>query len=284
MTPISLDTNLLLTAAGTVAAFIAIWQTYRANRLATGAAHENTADLALTLFGQPHTNEFILALPLTGGTVQLPLTLHLRNKGKKTVRDIELLLRFSRRLICGGGGARTDATSSHHDVSVKTIAQTDEIETVLVTLPTLHPGITIPLEFMITITEQSRLRSQNVDHARNVPGLEHKFDGASVVEAVVACADTPIAVARYSILVIDTSRQSITQFFHRTHPKARALFRRRKQAVPVAVIEIAPEQIVASADLPVHDVRYRAPVSIYKGLHFSSGYWIPSAGVHLPLR
>jgi hypothetical protein len=283
MTSTSLDTSLILTAAGTVAAFIAIWQTYRANRLAAAAARENTADLELTLFGQPQTNEFALALPLNVGSVQLPLTLHLGNKGEKTVRDIEIILRFPRHVIYGAGRARTDTMSSHHDVSVKTIAQTDEIETVLVTLPALNPGIIIPLEFMITITEQSRLRSGDVADARNDPNVEHKCDAGSLVEIVVACADTPIAVARYSILVIDTSRQAVMPFFERMHHKTRG-FRRDKRAVPVAVIEIAAEHVIASEYLPVHEVRYRAPVKIYKGLHFSSGYWIPSAGVQLPLR
>lgn len=168
-----------------------------------------TSPLKLRFFGEADASAFVFAVPLTEGRIfELPMKMSIANEGGTTARDIELFLRIPRRLIYGGKGvAVLEVSSDMGTTTVKTVAQTEQIETLLISITRINPGIDHGVSLTFSVTEQTRHQSSVALDAANVNAkIPYVVYFGNIIESVISQDDRPVVATRHSMMIIDILR------------------------------------------------------------------------------
>lgn len=167
-----MDASTILTVIGTLAAVVAIVQTYRANRLSKRIALAKPS-LRIALMGEQQITDLMVAVPIRQNRiVEFPMIWAFANTGEKSARDVEIFIRLPREL-CYGGAETAAATFTFQTemkkLSARSVSTTKHLETQIVFADTLHPGQTFTLSRAISLRLSTFLRRTASVQAKDRP-------------------------------------------------------------------------------------------------------------------
>jgi hypothetical protein len=279
------DLVTLLTIVGAVAAVVAIWQSYRANRLSAQIAQAQgalaTTDIKLSLLGDHETDFFGIALPFAPERIfELPLALSVENAGQKTAREIELYLRVPKRLLYGGSGvAQFQFDGPAEKMKAAVVARTDQLETILISIPSLHPQQSVGLDLKLSLSGQTLGEdSAKMSVKDGTLTVRYRFAYSHVIEAIVAQTDRPTLSRSYHFVVIDTAKNTISEYFKDQRKKPRRVLGKGRPGVKVFEFEVT--SIERNTCTQIDRPKSGASCKVYEGVVLPDGrYFIPSANV-----
>lgn len=278
---------------------IAVIQTYRANKLnrlvlRTQGALE-TPNIDISLFNEPNTERFILALPLSKDRVlEMPLLFNISNSGAKSARDVEVYIRIPKELCYGGSSkAKMVFTSGLSKVTSESVSQTDFLETIMINMKTLHPNQGFQLSQTLSISDDTFLNSKIT-----VPVIDGSVDISYTVEFAYRFdfglfqADYKPISKGFSFIIINTSEVSVETFFENYNKRVqtekdeveppKTLLRRllpRMSKEPwyrFKLVRLDKKYIEADSALPINRVSENASLSISEGIRIGGQYIVPA--------
>src|SRR5437764_269843 len=152
--------GVLSPAIAAVALGFGIYQNRRAyhlaRRVALAQGQLSKPDLDLRCSGYPLDTEFVIIGPLDGKRIiDYPAPFKLVNAGSKTAREIDLLLRFPKPIIFGGSDMSKFKTDlPRKEYTFRTVARSENLETRLMSVPSLNPGAKVTLDTPLPASEE----------------------------------------------------------------------------------------------------------------------------------
>lgn len=285
-----MDASTILTVIGTLAAVVAIMQTYRANRLSKRIALAKPS-LRIALMGEQQITDLMVAVPIRQNRiVEFPMIWTFANKGEKSARDVEIFIRLPREL-CYSGAETAAATFTFQTemkkLSARSVSTTKHLETQIVFADTLHPGQTFTLSGAISLRLSTFLRRTASVQAKDRPmSVAYSAEFQYTFDVIIAQADEPVAASHFTLGVIDTSNQTAAEFLTEynsrlVEQKPGGKRRGGKVLGDFRLIEVRADQLVADKELPIDRLRDGEAVSYAHGVRFTDGYWVPAIGVNM---
>ena len=106
-------------------------------------------------------------------------------------------------------------------------------------------------------------------------------------DIIVTQADQRASIVKFTLGVIDTYGQSVSEFLNEYNARLRKTRRRgikrfwRKSGTGFTFIEVTPDQLSSDRKLPIDRLHDKATVKISNGIFFDDGYFLPAVGVSM---
>lgn len=271
---------------GTLAAI----QTYRAYRLtkrvATAQGVFTRPEVEISLFGDRVIENFVLAVPLSREkkrVIEIPLMFGIGNYGEKTAEDVQTFFTLSKDLLYGGKFTYNLRGAKLDGISITTVAKTKNLQTVAVTIQSLHPKVRIPFQLGVSVFNETFIESEVT--VRTADGVDlsipYSLEFAYRIDTVLVQRNQNPVTKSFHIQIFDTTEQSIKQ--------ALAAYNQRKErdeskAPPeilgrAMVVELSKESLVSDPKLNIDRPAEEAAYTICNGFLTTRGFVFPALRV-----
>lgn len=280
----------------TVLAFVAIWQTHRANRFARLVAqNEGTfrrPELQLKLFASNRCKHFVILAPLSPPPLLFPIPLDIANVGEKTAKALQVLIGANEDFLPYSESGLEKMRKPNSEIAASFVGKAGHVNTVMYQIPQLHSGRPARVINTALLSTPSVFASQvDITTADGVSGtLPYTVRFTYHFDVVVFQEDaTPLAEA-FRLSVLDISNQTAEEALEQYLPKreheqaaSRRIQRwwrvRRPPVERLGVITIRDDRITVGKS-GVRQVAIE-DIEVSEALEEPGGLWAPALGIAL---
>jgi hypothetical protein len=293
--------RLLLVLLPILFGLIATIQSIRASRFARALAIAQGAfqkpELTLSLFNIETTQRFYLGLPIPpDGVVELPMRYTIANSGQKSCRRAELFLRMSKDLHYGGHGRAEFRGFSIKNTKFELISEQENIHTFCIFVDSILPKQTIVLTDAASIRNSTSGQSVVTLPTKDgtLINLTYNFEYSYVISAALMLDDSEPLTRRFELIVFDTSKRSVQDYFlerARERRDARSKLKRSffvrlkyrlthlresPKLTSIGVLFCDTSDLQKDQNLPIHRI---TQLNSYGGIEDEQGYFIPGLDI-----
>lgn len=252
-----------------------VYQNRRAYRLARQVALTrgdlSSPNLSIRFNGFPLSCDFYIVAPLREGeAIDFPTLFTIKNDGQKTAREVELLLRYPKPLLYGGtDDSKFEFTVPLESVKIRSVANSANLETMLLSIPSINPGIGMGIDSRISVvfetSHTTKVTAQFLDGQHDL-ALKYRFSW--LITTVLTQADQPAITSQIKITVLDLKDQSFDETIRQFNEDVVEAGQRSgdpRRAVVFSLDDAALEPHARYPKLPIRSVRPN-------GLRAAEGY------------